>query len=179
LEGGAGNRRSYIMRGIPTGVVNELGVYLGPAFWLPLLVTFRGVMVGGFGNESPPEIKTSILTVAGQITALTALAGNPRAIQIPNAAVPGAVAGSRVRVSGVTTMAYANGMWRVRVVVGGNLIMFPRQRSVIGTYGGEGFAQVQTVASIPIDDMVALRGRDRDTGRPSDSPRGRRRPVRV
>lgn len=179
LEGGNLHRRSYIMRGIPTGVVNQEGVYAPGAFWVPLLTAFVGQFVQGFGNEDGFEIKTSNHTDPVPVTALIPTVGNAKAIAIPVAAVPGAAVKDIVQINGVTTMAPVNGRWRIKAIAGGQLIMYPRQRNVIGTYGGEGFATKVTFTAEDITAMIPIRGKDRDTGRPSDSPRGRRRTAKL
>lgn len=176
-EGGPLQRRSYLVRGIPTGVVDATGVYAPSPFWLPLAAAFRGVLVNGFGNPDGFEFKHSTSTAELAVTALITTPGNNRAISIPVAAAPAAVVNSVIRIKGVTTMNNANGLWRVRSIAGGQLVMYPRQRSVLGTYGGEGFAQIVTYTSVDITSLIPVRGVRRSTGRPFDAPRGRRRQV--
>lgn len=178
LEGTPASRRMFILRGMPRGQITSEGVYEPTDAFRNRMANFIGQVRGflEFGEaEDPLRIRRRVGGDRYGISALTVVVGNNRAI---NVTAEGALwppdAGASIRVTQVESMARVNRIWRVRAVATQSITTFPRRTRVIGTYEGGGLVTIMSTSLVNITGGTPQRGVRRDTGRPSDSPRGRR-----
>lgn len=181
-EAGPLRRGMRILRGLPRGVLTGSGAY-GPtlAAWTDAWSEFVIAMI--HAGINPPNWMMVSHKATGPVIPLIALnvqndglsvSFEPRQSPTP----PAFAVDTYARISRVTSMSGVNRVWKIAAIDGTKRITYPQRQQVIGTWNGPGTVRPVTVASALIDKCIPLRGVRRDTGRPFDTPRGRRRAAR-
>jgi len=178
LETVTGVRRMFLMRGLPTGVVTKTQGFANPAAWQPLFNSwvqqvltipfniYNRIRTGPFPTSLVLlnlDLKSLVITFPGPLpTGIT---------PVPTFQAP------LIRLSGVTQASPVNHNWRIRAVNAGtsSATTFPGRRTVFGTPSGvTGQVYVLTPQGQQINNIAAVRGVKKNTGRPFDLLRGRR-----
>src|SRR6266536_27383 len=172
IEAGALNRRSLLMRGLPGGLVDPVGVYTPSALWSRRFAAFRASCLAAppfqiRTQTSGPGFRADNINIGpgGWTISLNFLAGPP----------PSFVAGRIVRISGVKGAAFINGLWKIYQVIGNAVLMEQKRRPAVGNVLITGSAKLITIGFSNFTNLIPERGVKKSTGRPFDEPRGRRR----
>ncbi len=175
----SGFNRSFLMRGIPTGIFQDtfsIGT-AQPAYLnnMSLLANY----IGGTGHASNFQLRH--LTYPANVPcANVAIVNGNRALQftVTAPAPPWLVAKALVRMRGITTVATnPNHLWRVQdvTVIAGSptVTLFPGRRTMYGIPTGPIVVDQVTPQFDFLSNMVGVRGTKKSTGRPPALLRGR------
>lgn len=177
-EAGTLHHRVFDMRGIPDAICVD-GLYDPTALagWNARLTTFRNVLTSAASNGSHWCIKGLIFPgIKGKIVGIEQSGGNTIVTTLLPHGMTGIV---RLRISGVLGAVPINGTY-VASVLGTDTFKLLAAPSITPYRVGGSYRKVDAsnFDLFPIDSTSTFRISKRDTGRPSDLPRGRRSKAR-
>jgi hypothetical protein len=178
LETNAGIRRMFLLRGLPTGVVTKTSGFANPAAWQPLfnswVVNVLSIPFVIYNRVKTGPFPTSLVLLNGDSKSLAITF--PVAIPAGTTPLPGFQA-PLIKLTGVNGASPVNHNWRIRSASPGTqtLTTFPGRRTVYGIPSGV-TANVYVLAAggSQINNITAIRGVKKSTGRPFNLLRGRR-----